>query len=177
MKKKIESRQTHTCLRLTARYLTQPKFSSALMQGMKEVRLWSACSHFGLRCLAQDVILDSTVAVTQGVWLATTASSTVLANGTNITSPLGGYQYVPVAGINLDEDYSLEGWTDCPSYANSNAAWYNSSIFTAKAKEAAPFLASLAPIIGNRPAVLTNMWNIYESVLSWQAYCTLCKLT
>lgn len=106
--------------------------------------------------------MDSTFAVTQGIWPATSAASTTLANGALITAPLGGYQYVQVAGVNLDEDYSLEGWTDCPAYTTANSAWYNSTIFQAKAAEAKPFLASLAPLIGNRPAVLSNMWNIYE---------------
>ena len=41
------------------------------------------------------VIFDSAVALLQGLWPATTLSSTTLANGTTVTSPLGGYQYVP----------------------------------------------------------------------------------
>ena len=41
------------------------------------------------------VIVDSSEAMVQGLWPATPAQSIVLANGTNITSPLGGYQYVP----------------------------------------------------------------------------------
>lgn len=41
------------------------------------------------------VIVDSSEAVVQGLWPPTPLQSIVLANGTNITSPLGGYQYVP----------------------------------------------------------------------------------
>ena len=76
------------------------------------------------------VILDSAVALTQGLWPATPLQNITLANGTTITSPLGGYQYVPgpfivyhivqttttfslVNGVNPDNDVSLEGTTDC----------------------------------------------------------------
>ena len=45
-----------------------------------------------------NVIYDSAVALTQGMWpplSKSNVSSVTLANGTTITSPLGGYQYVP----------------------------------------------------------------------------------
>jgi hypothetical protein len=38
------------------------------------------------------VIYDSAVALTQGLWPATTLFNTSLANGTVVSSPLGGYQ-------------------------------------------------------------------------------------
>ena len=41
------------------------------------------------------VIFDSAIALTQGLWPPTPLQSTVLANGTNVTSPLSGYQYIP----------------------------------------------------------------------------------
>ncbi|PSR93736.1 hypothetical protein PHLCEN_2v4631 [Hermanssonia centrifuga] len=41
------------------------------------------------------VIVDSSQAMVQGLWPATPLQSIVLANGSSITSPLGGYQYVP----------------------------------------------------------------------------------
>lgn len=41
------------------------------------------------------VIMDSAIALVQGLWPATPLDFTVLANGTNVTSPLNGYQYVP----------------------------------------------------------------------------------
>ena len=40
------------------------------------------------------VIMDSAIALVQGLWPATPLDFTVLANGTNVTSPLNGYQYV-----------------------------------------------------------------------------------
>ena len=41
------------------------------------------------------VIWDSAVALTQGLWPPSTSSGTTLADGTRVSSPLGGYQYVP----------------------------------------------------------------------------------
>lgn len=44
-----------------------------------------------------QVILDSTYSVAQGLFPADLATQTItLANGTNVTSPLGGYVYVPI---------------------------------------------------------------------------------
>ena len=41
------------------------------------------------------VIWDSAIAMTQGLWPPTSRSVTTLSDGTVVTSPLGGYQYVP----------------------------------------------------------------------------------
>ena len=41
------------------------------------------------------VIYDSAIALTQGLWQPTTQSTIKLSNGTNVTSPLNGYQYIP----------------------------------------------------------------------------------
>lgn len=45
------------------------------------------------------VIFDSAVALTQGLWPVTSKASTQLADGTNVTSPLNGYQYVPSKSV------------------------------------------------------------------------------
>ena len=59
------------------------------------------------------VIFDSAIAFSQGLWPATASSTTTLANGTVVTSPLGGYQYVPIQSVEPNNDISLEGWTNC----------------------------------------------------------------
>ena len=102
--------------------------------------------------------------MTQGLFPATDLSNTTLANGTTITSPLGGYQYVAIESVEPEEDYTLESWTECPAYTADNNAWYNSAQFKAKAEQAAPFLNTLGPIVGGRNVTLANMWNIFEWV-------------
>ncbi|KAI8971150.1 phosphoglycerate mutase-like protein [Trametes punicea] len=107
------------------------------------------------------VIFDSAVALVQGLWPATPRASTQLANGTNVTSPLGGYQYVPIESVEPNEDVSLEGFTDCNTFDDHTEAFYNSSAFQQK-QEASQFLTDLQPYMDGRPVTLENMWNIFD---------------
>ncbi|PCH40370.1 phosphoglycerate mutase-like protein [Wolfiporia cocos MD-104 SS10] len=109
-----------------------------------------------------EVIMDSCAAAVQGMWQATTAENITLANGTTITSPLGGYQYVPINAVDPDTDLSLEGTTDCTAFSQRTESFYNSSMFAEKAKESAAFLDELSPYVGGRSVELSNMWNIYD---------------
>ncbi|QRV74830.1 histidine acid phosphatase-like protein [Ceratobasidium sp. AG-Ba] len=104
------------------------------------------------------VIFDSAIALAQGVWPAETGFNTTLANGTTVIAPLGGYQYVPIESVKPDTDVSLEGWTDCNTFNDATAAFYDSTEFKAVANASADFLASLRPIVGaERPLKLANM--------------------
>ena len=60
-----------------------------------------------------DVILDSAYALTQGLYPPTPESTITLANGHVVTSPLGGYQYVPVESLEYWQAPSLTSWMDC----------------------------------------------------------------
>ncbi|QRW17723.1 histidine phosphatase family containing protein [Rhizoctonia solani] len=107
------------------------------------------------------VIYDSTVALSQGLWPAATAFNTTLANGTTVIAPLNGYQYAPIETVEPESDVSLEGWTECNTFATATTAFYNSTEFKEMADASADFLASLRPIVGpDRPLKLTNM--IYD---------------
>ncbi|KZO89695.1 phosphoglycerate mutase-like protein [Calocera viscosa TUFC12733] len=110
------------------------------------------------------VIVDSAYAFMQGLFPAnTTAQSITLANGTTITSPLGGYVYVPVQSVEPTEDYTLEGFTSCPTFASHNTAFYQSPAFLQVQSENEAFLQSLEPVLGpNRTISLANMYNIFD---------------
>ncbi|KAH9922607.1 histidine phosphatase superfamily [Fomitopsis serialis] len=108
------------------------------------------------------VILDSAVALTQGLWPPTALQKITLANGTTITNPLGGYQYVPVNGINPDKDVSLEGTTDCTTFLNRAQVLYNSTLFQEVSADVSAFFAALPPYVGGRPIELQNSWNIFD---------------
>lgn len=108
------------------------------------------------------VIFDSSVALLQGLWPPTPLSNTTLANGTTVTSPLGGYQYVPIESVEPNQDVSLEGFTSCPALDDKIAAFYNSIEFQEKANESAAFLSQLPPFLDGRPVTLVNMWNIFD---------------
>ncbi|KAI0768869.1 phosphoglycerate mutase-like protein [Irpex lacteus] len=108
------------------------------------------------------VIFDSAIAVTQGLFPPNPANSITLANGTTVTAPFGGYQYVPIESVEPNQDVSLEGYTSCTAFAAKNAAFYKSPGFLQKANESAPFLNALPPFLDGRPVTLENMWNIFD---------------
>ncbi|KAI0685017.1 histidine phosphatase superfamily [Cytidiella melzeri] len=108
------------------------------------------------------VIFDSAIAATQGLFPPTLANTIELANGTNVTAPFSGYQYVPIESVEPEEDVSLEGYTSCTNFANKNTAFYQSPGFLQKANESAAFLQSLPPFLDGRSVSLENMWNIYD---------------
>ncbi|KAH9845992.1 phosphoglycerate mutase-like protein [Lenzites betulinus] len=108
------------------------------------------------------VIFDSAVALTQGLWPATPKAITQLANGTTVTSPLGGYQYIPIESVEPNEDVSLEGFTSCTAFDNHTSAFYASAAFQAKQQQVAQFLTDLTPYMDGRPVTLENMWNIFD---------------
>ncbi|KAI0683069.1 phosphoglycerate mutase-like protein [Earliella scabrosa] len=112
------------------------------------------------------VIWDSAVALTQGLWPPSTSSGTTLADGSRVSSPLGGYQYVPVESVEPGNDVSLEGWTSCKAFDAHTAAFYGSDEFALKEQEASQFLTDLTPFMDGRPVTLENMIFDYMNVQS-----------
>ncbi|OSX57261.1 hypothetical protein POSPLADRAFT_1157245 [Postia placenta MAD-698-R-SB12] len=109
-----------------------------------------------------SVIMDSCAAAVQGLWQPTPLENITLANGSTITSPLGGYQYVPINSVDPDTDYTLEGFTDCNTLTQKTTEFYNSTMFKQMASENAAFLQDLVPYVGGRSVQLSNMWNIFD---------------
>ncbi|KAG0704793.1 histidine phosphatase superfamily [Suillus ampliporus] len=108
------------------------------------------------------VIYDSCVSLTQGLWPVTPSNNITLANGTTITAPLGGYQYIPIESVDPNLSVSLEGFTDCNTFTTHTTAFYNSSNFQEMAAQSASFLDSLPPYLNGRSVQLQNMWNIFD---------------
>ena len=78
-----------------------------------------------------DVILDSAYALTQGLYPPTPESTITLANGQVVTSPLGGYQYVPVESLEYWQAPSLTSWMECNvCLINSQLDVYNLCLST-----------------------------------------------
>ncbi|KAI5450298.1 hypothetical protein NCC49_003209 [Naganishia albida] len=110
-----------------------------------------------------QVIVDSTNSFAQGLFPANAAGETItLANGTNVTSPLGGYVYVPIESVEPDEDVSLEGWTSCNAFTKWTSQVYASEPFKAVAEANADFLTTLKPLVGERNVSLANMYNVFD---------------
>ncbi|PWN31558.1 phosphoglycerate mutase-like protein, partial [Meira miltonrushii] len=105
-----------------------------------------------------EVIIDSANALLQGLYPPFNDTIT-LANSTAVSWDRA--QLIRVNTIEEDE-ISLEGWTDCNTWTTRLNDWYNSSEFVAQSKIANPFFASLKNVLGNRPATLTNAWNLFD---------------
>lgn len=111
------------------------------------------------------VIFNSALSLLQGLYPANQNDTTLLANGTSITSPLGGYQYVPLESVEPDNDISLEGWTKCRTFNSATDSFYNSAEFKAKAVKHSAFLEQLPKYLDGRPVTLENMWNVFDYML------------
>ncbi|ORY50682.1 histidine phosphatase superfamily [Leucosporidium creatinivorum] len=109
------------------------------------------------------VIFDSAVALWQGFYPPNLSISIdTLANGSNITSPLGGYQYLQINTVLPADDVDLESWVNCPVWTNRTNSFYKSAEFLAVEAENKDFLNSLKPIVGNRSIALSNMYNLFD---------------
>jgi hypothetical protein len=112
------------------------------------------------------VVFDSAIALLQGLFPPNSSNEIVLANGTTIVAPLGGYQYIPVETVEPSNDRSLESWTDCPAFQKHIEEFYKSPEFKAKAEEAQPFFHGIKDFVFGRETSLENIWNIYDFVNS-----------
>ncbi|KAJ7121078.1 phosphoglycerate mutase-like protein [Mycena epipterygia] len=111
-----------------------------------------------------NIILESAMALLQGLYPPTHSFNDTLANGTNIIGAFGGYQYVPIESVEPNLDISLNSFTSCPNFDSHTLAFYASDVFKAKAQAAAPFLEKLQPFLGNRSIDFINMFNIFDFV-------------
>ncbi|KIM62860.1 hypothetical protein SCLCIDRAFT_1214650 [Scleroderma citrinum Foug A] len=109
-----------------------------------------------------DVILDSAYALTQGLYPPTPESTITLANGQVVTSPLGGYQYVPVESLEYWQAPSLTSWMECNYFQLHLGRVNTGAAFKAISATAAPFLQAVTPYLNGMNNSFLNMWNIYD---------------
>ncbi|EGO01183.1 hypothetical protein SERLA73DRAFT_179286 [Serpula lacrymans var. lacrymans S7.3] len=147
---------------LRLQYLTpeSPSFIEGISSDLVDVNQVLVRADSG----GENVVLNSAYSLLQGLYPATTESSITLSNGKLVTGPLGGYQYVPVESVDVNEIPSLTSWQLCPYFQTHLNRTYTSTAFLQKAQEAAPFLEAVKPYIGNISNNFTNMWNIFDYV-------------
>lgn len=120
-----------------------------------------------------DVILDSAYALTQGLYPPTPESTITLGNGEVVTSPLGGYQYVPVESLEYWQAPSFTSWMECNvrlvtlqlhsrqpllQYFQLHLGRINSgAAFKAISASAAPFLQAVTPYLNGMNNSFLNM--------------------
>jgi len=110
------------------------------------------------------VFQQSVSAVIQGLYPPTRDYKITLANGSTIVGALGGFQYIPIESVEMNEDVSLNGLLSCPNFDLHVANLEKSDLFLAKGKEAAPFLQKLQPYLGARPIDFSFMFNMWDYV-------------
>ncbi|KAF8185901.1 phosphoglycerate mutase-like protein [Mycena galopus ATCC 62051] len=109
------------------------------------------------------VFQQSVSAVIQGLYPPTTDYRITLANGSTIVGALGGFQYIPIDAVDMNEDVSLNGLLSCPNFDQHVANLEASALFLAKGKEAGPFLQKLHPYLGARPNNFSfMMWDYVD---------------
>ncbi|KAF8720173.1 hypothetical protein AX14_011232 [Amanita brunnescens Koide BX004] len=110
------------------------------------------------------VVFDSAIALLQGLFPPNPNNKILLANGTTVVAPLGGYQYVPVETVEPGNDRSLEPWTNCPNFDKHIKDFYASPEFKETSKAAEPFFKSVKDFVFGRPTTLENIWNLYDFI-------------
>ncbi|KAF7798956.1 hypothetical protein EIP86_010185 [Pleurotus ostreatoroseus] len=111
-------------------------------------------------------VFDSATALLQGLFPPNPKNQITLANETTITSPLGGYQYVPVETVEPSNDRSLESWTDCPAFQDHVKKTVNSAKFKEAQSKAEPFFKGIKDYVFGRPTTLENaLWDYMSSEL------------
>ncbi|KAJ6597460.1 phosphoglycerate mutase-like protein [Mycena vulgaris] len=109
------------------------------------------------------IFQQSVSAVIQGLYPPTRDYKITLANGSTIVGGLGGFQYIPIESVEMNEDVSLNGLLSCPNFDLHVANLEKSDLFLAKGKEAGPFLQKLKPYLGGRPIDFSfMMWDFVD---------------
>ncbi|GAA6022549.1 hypothetical protein JCM8202_000512 [Rhodotorula sphaerocarpa] len=112
-----------------------------------------------------SVIYDSALAFWQGFYPPNPSTANItLSNGTDIVSPLGGYQYVKVQSVSPQDDIDFEPWSNCAVWTNQTSGFYDSPQFTAMEAEAQPVLSKIKDtgLVGSRTVSLENMYNCWD---------------
>ncbi|KAF7330024.1 hypothetical protein MKEN_00266400 [Mycena kentingensis (nom. inval.)] len=110
------------------------------------------------------VFQQSVTAVVQGLFPPTKEYRITLADGSSVQGALGGFQYVPIESVEMDQDVSLNGLLSCPNFDQHVADLEKSELFLAKGREALPFLQKLHPFVGGRPIDFSFMFNMWDFV-------------
>lgn len=145
--------------------------SSSAMNGISKYEIDS--TQVFTMCMADEYIATSAQAFLQGLYPPlnissnTTAknSASILANGSNIDYPLGGYQYsqiYTVGEVDLNSIY-LAGEINCPAYSASASAYFDTPEFKETEAATQDFYNSFEALIlaGELPESFVGYQNAY----------------
>lgn len=120
-----------------------------------------------------DVVLqNSAAAFLQGLYppVGKTLGTQALANGTNVTSPLDGFQLIPVnvvksasTSANAENQAWLQGLSGCNNAVLSSNAYFNSLEYSTTLKSTADFYKNIAPVVNN---TFTSAYTTFKNAYS-----------
>lgn len=96
------------------------------------------------------------------------AASETLVNGTDVTNPLNGYQYILIHGeSSTDPDTIwLKGDDECPAYTTSSKSYADTPSYDATLTASAPVYSSvvpiLGPILGDTNVSYTHAYDVFD---------------
>ncbi|KAH7148319.1 histidine phosphatase superfamily [Dactylonectria macrodidyma] len=126
----------------------------------------------------QGILMNTATAFLQGFYpplgeIAPEIASQTLNNGTNSTSPIDGYQYVVLHGINDNSPDTIwiKGDDSCPAYKNASKSFAKSDEFQERVDATSDFYAGFYDVLSGgvynlKPENMTyaNAYNIFDLV-------------
>ncbi|TVY36394.1 hypothetical protein LSUB1_G004763 [Lachnellula subtilissima] len=123
-------------------------------------------SQLSVQAPADTVLQNSASGFLQGLYppVGTSLGTQSLANGTNVTSPLSGFQLIPVnvvasasSSANSENSAWLQGSSGCESASVSSNNYFYSAEYIQKLNSTADFYKSILPVInGTSPLLMTR---------------------
>ncbi|KAH7149080.1 histidine phosphatase superfamily [Dactylonectria estremocensis] len=126
----------------------------------------------------QGILMNTATAFLQGFYpplgeIAPEIASQTLNNGTNSTSPIDGYQYVVLHGINDNSPDTIwiKGDDSCPAYKNASKSFVKSDEFQERVDATSDFYTGFYDVLSSgvynlKPENMTyaNAYNIFDLV-------------
>jgi hypothetical protein len=126
----------------------------------------------------QGILMNTATAFLQGFYpplgeIAPEIASQTLNNGTNSTSPIDGYQYVVLHGINdkSPDTIWIKGDDSCPAYKTASKSFLDSAVFEERLNATSDFYAEFYDVLSDgvynlKPENMTyaNAYNIFDLI-------------
>lgn len=120
---------------------------------------------------ADTVLQNSATGFLQGLYppVGNTLGTQTLANGTNVTSPLNGYQLIPISLVSSGTGSEDNGWlqsaSGCGAAITSSNEYFYSDEYNSLFSSTQDFYSTIAPIVnGTYSASQVNYKNAYTSM-------------
>ncbi|KAF7191963.1 Lysosomal acid phosphatase [Pseudocercospora fuligena] len=118
----------------------------------------------------QPVLFQTALNFMQGLYPPLSSSEAqVLANGTTISAPLDGYQYIHIQGEDekSPDTIWLKGDDECPTYENASKAYRQSSEYLSLMESTQDFYTQFSPLLstildGEQNLTYKNAYNIFD---------------